>query len=87
MTPHGRRRNHSGVRAPVRQDTVQVVAWHQYVGIGHDDQIVVRGTPALDHVVELRIGTDAIIANEDIGFDMRMRRDQVFHQWDGGIVA
>ena len=85
MAAHRRGRHHAGVGLPGCEQPLDVVARHQDVAVGHHDPIVGGGAPALEHVVELRVGTDALVADEEPGGDVRMLGDQAAHQTDDRV--
>ena len=86
MAADRRRRHHAGVRPPAREQPLHVVARHQHVAVGHHDPVVGGGAPALEHIVELRIGADALVADQEPGRDVRMLGDQAAHQRDDRIA-
>src|SRR5215468_8338171 len=83
----GRRADDARIRAPRRAQTLDVVARHQDVAVRHDDPVVRGRTPALADVVELWVVADRLVADEQPGGNMRMRRDQAPHERRGGVVG
>ena len=63
----------AGVGAPARHQPLDIVARHQHVGIGDDDPVAPRRLPALDDIVELGIGADAIVADQQARRNLGMR--------------
>ena len=83
----GRRADDAGIRAPSREQALDVVARHQDVAVRHHDPVVRGPAPTLADVVELRVVADRLVADEEPRGNMRMRRDQLPHERHGGVVG
>jgi hypothetical protein len=58
-----RRGDQAGVLAPAGEQPLNVIVRHQHVAVGDDDPVMRRCAPALEQVVELGIGADAVVAD------------------------
>ena len=80
-----RRTDNPAVVAPARQQAKDVVLRHKHIRIGDNDPLVPRRPPALDDIVELGVGADAIVADQQPRRDARIcvnvapdqRRDRI----------
>ena len=65
---------------------LDIVARRQRVGIGEDHMMMARRLPPLDAVVELGIGADVVVADEQTRLALGMRRDQPLDQRNDRVV-
>jgi len=82
-----RRADDAGVGAPARQETLNVVGGHQHVGIGDDHPIVPRRLPALHDIVELGIGADPVVADQEPRGALGMGPDRAANEGSDRIVG
>ena len=54
-------------RASMFHQPRQIVGRHQHIVVGEHDPLVRGGVPALEAVVELRVGADALVADQQSG--------------------
>ena len=87
QTADRRRTDQPGIGPPRGQETLNIVPRHQDIAVGDHDPLMRRRAPALDDIVELRVGADAVGADDQPRAHIRMRRDETVDQRHDGIVC
>ena len=72
--------------APANEQSRQVVGRHEHIAVGNHDPVVMRGMPALDKIVQLRIGCGAVVADKKSSFYVGIRFHQIVDYWHRSIV-
>jgi hypothetical protein len=80
-----RRGDEPGIRAPAREQALDIVARHQHIAVGNDDPVIVGGAPAFQHVIELRVRAHALVADQELYAGFGVLGDQVPHKRQYGI--
>src|SRR5271166_7022338 len=71
-----RRADNAGVRPPAGKQALDIVDGHQNVGIGDNNPVAPSRLPSLDDIVELWIGADSIVPDQELRRAAGIGRDR-----------